>query len=423
MSKIDINTAFKKSVFLLGAGASYGVDDNNRVGCKMSSEMFKDLEERIKSLEENNLSGVEAETFRFLISTLFYQNKWRSLEGNSDFSYTPNIEELALVIRRIKNRESYLPYPLTGNWADKLIQLETSYKKENKETSLFDEIEYKLKNEFVPTWLTINKKALDYLKPLVKIMSNQDLIDSIEFFTLNYDKTIETFLQNEDVTPYCGFISGEWKGTRIKDVAEKFDKLRLTKLHGSLDWVRLSTSGEVKEKDNISDNEKEDIDKNHEPYIVFGHGTKTFSFDPFFDMAINFREKLGNRSYIFTIGYSFFDPYINNLLIEALNNNPYSKLFIVNPDDFGLKELETHNVDLVNFIEKIQENSFYSELPEFNIKRINGTNRIIHLINDENKKFIGFDKFLNNYFNDNGKQFIELINKLESERIKEENPF
>ncbi len=422
MSKIDINTAFNKSVFLLGAGASYGTKEN-RVGCKMSSEMFKDLEEKIKNPEENKLSEVEAETFRFLISTLYYQNQWRSLDKNTDFSYTPNIEELALIIRRIKNRESYLPYPLTGNWADKLIQLESLYKKENKETSLFNEIEYKLKSKFVPSWLTINERALNFLKPLVDIMSNQDLIEPIEFFTLNYDKTIETFLQKEDVTPYCGFVSGEWKGTRIKDVDEKFDKLRLTKLHGSLDWVRLLTSDSVKEIDKLEKEEERDIDSTHKPYIVFGHGTKTFSFDPFFDMVINFREKLTERPYIFAIGYSFFDPYINNLLIEALNNNPYGKLFIINPNNFGLKDVENHNIDLVNFIEKIQENSFYSELPEFNRKKINGTNRIIHLVSNGGKEYIGFDEFLYNYFNNNGNQFVELINKFETEREKEENPF
>lgn len=420
MQKIDINTAFNKSVFLLGAGASFGTKEN-RVGCKMSSEMFKDLEEKIRNPKDNSLSETETETFRFLISTLYYQNKWRSLEKNAD-NYTPNIEELALIIRRIKNRENYLPYPLTGNWADKLIHLENSYQKENKDTSLFDEIERKLKNEFVREWLNINQNALGFLNPLKDIMNNQNLINPIEFFTLNYDKTIELFLEKEEVTPYCGFVSGEWKGTRIKDV-EGFDKLNLTKLHGSLDWVRLSTSGNVKEIEKLSEEEKEDVDINHNPYIVFGHGTKTFSFDPFFDMAINFREKLAKRSYIFAIGYSFFDPYINNLLIEALNNNPYGKLIIINPDKFGLNKIATHNIDLVDFIEKIQYNSFYSELPEFNIKRINGTNRIIHLINTEKKIYIGFDEFLSDYFNDAGEQFIELINKFEVEREKEENPF
>ena len=76
MKKIDLNTAFKKSVFLLGAGASYGIDENNKTGCKMSGEMFQALEEKLKNPQKNNLSEIEAEAFRFLISTLHYQNEF-----------------------------------------------------------------------------------------------------------------------------------------------------------------------------------------------------------------------------------------------------------------------------------------------------------------------------------------------------------
>ena len=368
MGKIDLNNAFKKSIFLLGAGASYGTGDN-RTGCKMSKEMFNDLQNKLSNPSNHNLTEIEAETFRFLISTLHYQNSWRNLEQNSEFSYEPNIEELALIIRRIKNRENYLPYPLTGNWADKLYQLESSY---NKEISLFETIEKKLKAEFVPSWLEIDSDALDYLSPLVNLMSFQELNDSMEFFTLNYDKTIEMFLDTHNVKPFSGFISGEWKGTRTKEVDSDFDKLNLTKLHGSLDWVRLFESGVVKERNSLKDEEQKDIDPMHDPYIVFGHGTKTFSFDPFFDMVINFREKLASRLYIFAIGYSFFDPYINNLLIESLNNNPYSKIVIINPsfgpnpeesviddDHFSLvsniEEKETSSV-LSDYIETIQKN-------------------------------------------------------------------
>ena len=138
-------------VFLYKSGIYHFKGENN-LALKFASRA---LEEKLKNPQKNNLSEIEAEAFRFLISTLHYQNKWRSLNKNDDFEYSPNIEELALIIRRIKNRENYLPYPLTGNWADKLIQLEISYKNENKELSLWNEIERKLKNEFVPKWLKL----------------------------------------------------------------------------------------------------------------------------------------------------------------------------------------------------------------------------------------------------------------------------
>lgn len=434
MAKGDLNTAIQKSLFLLGAGASFGTKEK-RTGCKMSGEMFDALQEMLSQPQKNGISDVEAETFRFLLSTLHYQSNWRSLEKNSSFEFKPNIEELALIIRRIKNRENYLPYPLTGNWADKLIQLESLFVKEDETgLSLFASLENKLKTEFLPKWLQINQDSLDYLKPLGDLMSSQSLIDPIECFSLNYDETIEQYLREKhDVRPFCGFVSGEWKGIKQKDI-EGFDKLNLFKLHGSLNWVRLSDSGSVKERESLKSEEEKDIDERHNPYLIFGHGTKTFSFDPFFGLISNFKEKLMSRPYIFSIGYSFFDPYINNLIIEALNNDAFRKLIIVNPDfgpdvDGGKIQVDKDDFDrvanidgkeanlvLTEYIEEIQKNSFYSELPEFNIQKINGSDRI-HFMN------IGFAKFLSDYFQNDGNKLVELIDNYEKIREKQEKPF
>ena len=320
---IDLNNAIEKSIFLLGAGASYGTK-NKRTGCKMSGEMFKSLEELLKEPIKLGNSEVEAETYRFLLSTLQYQSSWKTFEKNAKFIFSPNIEELALIIRRIKNRDNYLPYPLTGNWADKLILLESQYKSENGQ-SLFSKLEVQLKNELLPKWLEIDQESLNYLEPLANLMNSQSLINPIECFSLNYDQTIEIFLNKKhNVKPYCGFVSGEWKGPFQKDTTG-FDKLNLYKLHGSLNWVRISDSGEAKEIDTLNEIEKKDIDERHNPYIIFGHGTKTFSFDPFFSLISKFKKLLSDRLYIFAIGYSFFDPYINNLIIEALNQDPFRK--------------------------------------------------------------------------------------------------
>ncbi len=134
--------------------------------------------------------------------------------------------------------------------------------------------------------------------------------------------------------------------------------------------------------------------------------------------------------YIFVIGYSFFDPYINNLIIEALNKGN-KRLIIINPT-FGPQEIkyktaenieEAKTIDnknvnkiLVEYIEAIQANPFYSEMPEFNIKRINGENSIIYYR-------IGFEKFINDFFSNRGLKFKELINSLETEKQAEDAPF
>lgn len=427
MEELNLNSALQKSLFLFGAGSSYGT------GCLTSNAMLKALEEKLINPKLYELSEPQAEAFRFIISSLEYHSKWRSLDGTSQFRFEPNIEELALVIRKIKNRENFLPYPITGNWADKLINLEKKHESnKNYDEGLFGSIERKLKSEFVPSWLVHSPEKLDYLNPLIELLASENLKNPLECFTLNYDQTVEDALSKHEIKPYTGFVSGEWSGMDVLDVPDDFDKIKYYKLHGSLDWVRLQQDGSVKEKNKLSEEEQEDIDNEHNPYIVFGHGSKTFSFDPFFNLMSSFKKKLFERDYIFAIGYSFFDPYINNLIIEALNASPYKKLIIVNPgwkpgdlsenektdmyDLYTIENGKSISPQLSEYIRQIQLNSFYSELPEFNLSRISGENTI-HLMP------IRFNDFLQKYFRNDGQNLVSLIKKYEAKRVKEENPF
>lgn len=424
----NIKEIFDKCVFLLGAGASYDAD------CKMSGAMLSALKDEIVKDDSEILQSTQKEALKFLLSCLYYHNSWRSFETNNKFTFDPNIEELALLIRRIKNRENFLPYPITGNWADKLNALENEYKRENPTgNSLFESLDYILKQKLLPSWLQHNENKLDFLDPLKDMFEKYaDIEFNLELFTLNNDLVIEAYFEKYNMKPWTGFNNNDWRGMKFKDTKEVFDKINLYKLHGSLDWVRLET-GEVKIKEYCSDYEKEIIDKQHEPYVIFGHGAKTFSVDPFFSLIHNFRESLEERSYIFVIGYSFFDPYVNNLLLEAINKGG-KKLIIVNPkfgpnpDDYDSKEeyknfmealkKDGQKVDklLVDYIEAIQQNPFYSELPEFNITRINGENTIFYIKQ-------GVRDFLSYSFSNGAENFFNFISYFEKEKEKEENPF
>ena len=427
MEELDINSVLRKCLFLFGAGASYGT------GCLTSNGMFRALEEKLTKPELPELSKPQAEACRFVISSLEYHSKWRSLDTSTQFRFEPNIEELALVIRKIKTRENFLPYPITGNWADKLITLEKQHDaNEGYNEGLFESLERKMKSEFVPSWLALDLNRLDYLNPLINLLATDGLQDPLECFTLNYDRTIEEALAKHHIRPYTGFVSGEWRGMSELEVSENFDKIIYNKLHGSIDWVRLQQDGSVREKSALKDEQREDIDSDHDPYIVFGHGSKTFSFNPFFDLISNFKKKLAERNYIFAIGYSFFDPYINNLIIEALNASLFKKLIIVNPrwgpedlpDNAGNEKFDLYTTNtrqgvspqLSEYIRQIQLNSFYSELPEFNLNRISGENTIHYMP-------IGFDEFLRKYIQNGGKELVSMIGEYEARREEEENPF
>lgn len=422
--------AINKSLFFLGAGASYDAN------CKLSSAMLLDLKEKIVSKTDNLFNKPEKEALKFLLSCLEYHSEWRTLESYGNFKFIPNIEELALLIRRVKNREQFLPYPITGNWADKLAVLEAEFqdlvKNEETKSTLFESLEYKIKCTLLPEWL--EPKNYDFLQPLKDFFQYYPTDGfRLDIFSLNLDMVIENYFTENNTRPWRGFVSGEWRGADYVDSLDDFGRINLYKLHGSLDWVRLIT-GDFKENSNsLSQEDLDNIEPGHDPYVIFGQGTKTFSVEPFFNLVQHFKKQLAKKSYYFIIGYSFFDPYINNLLIEAVRETS-KKIIIVNPS-FGPDEIKIKNkleqdgsvfskirypdgksaLDLASYIEEIQRNSFYSELPEFNIKRVNA--KALDFLP------ISTSDFLKNYFGKGGETFINLIKDYEDERTGAEEPF
>lgn len=436
---MTIKDAIKKSLFFLGAGAS------KNAGCKLSSEMLKDLRERIQNDNDNTFLKSEKKALKFILSSLEYYNEWRTLDlSDKDFMFNPNIEELALIVRRIKNRENFIPYPITGNWSDKLTLLENEFQREPNEfkkgNTLFESIDFKLKCILLPEWLKFDTNQLDYLKPLADFFTsypNENF--RMDIFSLNNDLVIEEFARLINLSPWRGFSNGKWVGLEVDE--EKMgdnDRINLFKLHGSVDWVRLNTN-EFKLKQDLLVQDEDNIDKNHDPFVIFGQGTKTFSIEPFFSLVQHFKRKLSEKEYFFVIGYSFFDPYINNLLIEATRGNS-KKIIIINPffgpetikhkksnssdkefkfneDDFCRIEYPSgEDVNtLAKYIEKIQINAFYSELPEYNVTQIT-SNNIDYLP-------IGFDAFIQKFFGNKAQLFQALIQDYENKKNEDEKPF
>ncbi len=365
---------------LLFTGAGF----SKPAGCKLSGEMLKDLEEKSNSDNNNIFTNTEKKMIKFILSCLDYQARWRSLESNGKYFYFPNIEEFAVLLRKIKNRDNYLPYPVTGNWSDKLMLLEQEFKNEiNKyESDLYTSIERKIINECYPEWLCTSNPNISYLKNLknfiINLSSSQTKLD---VFTLNNDLIMEQAFKDEN-TLYTGFVSKKWVGfnkTNIPDDVYSNSRINYYKLHGSLDWIRLK-DGTVKRKSDEDDNEDIiDID----PLLILGYGSKIYTIDPFFSLLELFKSKLKEKKYYLVVGYSFFDPHINNLIFNELMND-YSKiLFIFNPklndkiqeedfkEELELKILKNEKKKfLIEEFENIQKNPFYSDLPEFNLTTI-----------------------------------------------------
>ena len=421
------------SLFLIGAGFS------RASGCLTSVQMFEDLKKKIFDANSKILSPVQKEALKFLISCLRYHSEWRTMETENSFKFAPNIEELALLIRRVRNRENFLPYPITGNWADKIVQLESEYAVESENNgNLFDSLERILKKLLKDEWLVCSvNNDFDYLRPLLDLLkAHTDEQFRLDIFSLNYDTVIEQFFQTEREVPWRGFSNGQWTHIESDQENDPNSRINLYKLHGSIDWVRL-TDMDTWELSKLAKESEENIEEQHNPYIVFGQGTKSFSVEPFFSIIHHFNRSLNSRSkrYFFVIGYSFFDPYINNLLFNAVRDS--KKMIIVNPsfapefffkisDETGWPESDKDNFfqaiynphcnksNLTDFMREIQKNSFYSELPEFNFLAVSAEN--IEYIPLTTKDFIA------EFFSANGELLRKYIDGFERQH-QDEEPF
>lgn len=379
----SLDEILNQCLFFTGAGFS------KPAGCKMSKEMLDDLEKKANSNIEI-FTSVEKKTIKFILSCLEYQARWRSLESNGKYKYQPNIEEFALLLRRIKNRENLLPYPVTGNWSDKIMLLEQEFRKEvnKQELDLYDSIEYKIKTQCYNEWLKLNQISfLDPLKGFLKSLTNTDI--KLDIFTLNNDRLLEDYFFDEN-SVYTGFVSQKWVGFNKENIDnDTYDSSRINyyKIHGSIDWLRL-IDGTVKKSYDIKQIEDEENNIEIKPFLIFGHGTKLFTVEPFFSLLELFKKKLNEKKYYFIIGYSFFDPHINNMFFNELLNCPEQDkmIVIINPnitnalskedfeEKYGISDeiflLENKKNVLIEYVTEIQKNPFYSDMPDFNIKKI-----------------------------------------------------
>ena len=437
---MEIKDVINKSLFFLGSGFS------RPAGCKMSSEMLDDIRTRIQSKTDNVFSKIEKEGLSFLLSCLSYHCEWRSIQSGGKFIFYPNIEELILLMRRIRDRENYLPYPVTGSWADKLIQLETEFnswalKNDSEINDLFSSIESKIKKKLLIQWLKFEKTNLSYIDPLKHFLQSypHDKF-CFDIFSLNYDQIWENYFAETGL--WMGFSNSKWIGLdSAPELEAEKRRINLYKLHGSLNWIR-DLAGDVFEKEiweNQVRDESEEKDEQilQDPYIIFGQGIKTFSVEPFFSLIYHFKKLLREKEYFFVIGYSFFDPYINNLLVSATMGTN-KKIILINPK-FGPDEIHMEIVKKVKnasqsgqnqfnecqfpeyqqilavYIKEIQKNSFYSELPEYNLDFVKPDSLFYIPLKTE--------EFINRYFVDKGSLLKKLIEKFEDEIKKIEQPF
>lgn len=320
--------------------------------------MLKDLQESIKAIGNTTeeFKGFEddfAEIHQFILASLNYQNTLNN--GSSEAIL--NIEDFVMVLRQLIDKEYILPYPLIGNWNDKVTKWEM------RKGDVFVQFLDFITKRLVEEWTRFdNDKAEVLLEPIKSLLATSEQV-KLNFFSLNYNLVFEKTFNSPTTTVLDnGFSRKTDDEGSVQFWSANFDhemssaKMNLYKLHGSIDWEYDKISESILIKDNIDDQ--------GEPLIIFGSYSKMLSFDPFLFTLSKFRTFLEKATLFVVIGYSFHDKYINNLLIQQLSQNTDDdipkRLLVVGPNDE-----DTSEADFAENLKSIQESRSINDVINF----------------------------------------------------------
>jgi hypothetical protein len=227
--------------------------------------------------------------------------------------------------------------------------LDAANKKAYSDNSLDKEIDTIKK--FIVKCCTLKISENSPHKKLLRKLTKRKLKDSrIKVFTTNYDTLWEQAAADDRFTIIDGFtyshpryFNGRYfdydvvvrHRTRNKDEDSFIPKLfYLYKLHGSLSWV--ADSKEIMQIDvDLSDNERDVLEiKIDDRLLIFPTNDKyecTYEA-PYFEMMSRFQQYLRQENtLLITIGFSFFDKHLSNVIEETLKQNPSLNLYVIDP--------------------------------------------------------------------------------------------
>jgi hypothetical protein len=114
-------------------------------------------------------------------------------------------------------------------------------------------------------------------------------------------------------------------------------KLRLMKLHGSLDWIDDAAWGICALRYPEHTN-SDDMRGSGPPLLIFGTDTKMMAKDPYLTLLYLFSSRLDETDVLAIVGYSFGNEYLNEVIEQRLISNPRLRLIIVSPGADQMKE-------------------------------------------------------------------------------------
>jgi len=185
---------------------------------------------------------------------------------------------------------------------------------------------------------------LSYLGFLKECLSD-DRFDGADVFTLNHDTILESYFENVDIRFIDGFDNPTdnvryWNPSNFEFANNK--RVRLFKLHGSINWFRFEDSPSLTLGIPLKDFWKtgsRDYPPKGRPEMLIGTHNKILMYSGpiYVDLHSLFYRSLQATDILVISGYSFNDKVINTRVIYWLSSNPKNKIILVHPNLKNLK--------------------------------------------------------------------------------------
>lgn len=144
--------------------------------------------------------------------------------------------------------------------------------------------------------------------------------DRIDIVTTNYDMVLETAIKKSNVEVSLGYTDGIFQEVDINQWAGESQHGLLTKLHGSVDWMRGEPEDD-ESTDIIIRRGNPNFYGNHSDRLILYPGFKGMaSREPFNTFHKYFRKQMRAATHILFIGFAFRDEHIETILQEIGRN-------------------------------------------------------------------------------------------------------
>lgn len=179
---------------------------------------------------------------------------------------------------------------------------------------------------------------------LARWAGSGDRSSPVELFSLNYDLLVETAFERAGLPYFDGFVGSvrpflDLQAIETDTVPPRW--ARLWKMHGSVDWV--VEENHVRREGNPAKRTGAMI---HPSHLKYDQSRRM----PYYAMQDRLRRYMAlPNATLITIGYSFGDEHINELILQGLRSNSSAVTFALMRSDLSkYPDLEAHAINNLN---------------------------------------------------------------------------